>query len=447
MNHFDYLVIGGGSGGIGSANRAAQHGAKVGVIEESYIGGTCVNKGCVPKKVMWYAAEIAELIHRSGDYGFNVEQSSLNWAKLVENREAYIKRLHGAYGNGFEQNNIALISGTAVFKEAKVVQVGDELYTADHILIAPGGKPAIPVSIPGAEHGITSDGFFELTEQPKRAVVVGGGYIAVELAGVLNALGTKTVQLIRKDKVLREFDSMLGDMLSELMIDSGVDLQFETQIESVEKIESGLQLHLNTGDTIETDCLIWATGRVPNTGGLGLAEIGVKLDDHGYIVTDEFQNTSIDTIYAVGDATGRAQLTPVAIAAGRKLSMRLFNNQPELKQDYSLIPTVVFSHPTIGTVGISESEAKAEFGDGVKIYESKFNPMQVALSAHKVPTKMKMICVGKNEKIVGIHIIGFGADEMLQGFAVALKMGATKADFDATVAIHPTSAEELVTMR
>lgn len=446
MSHFDYLILGAGSGGIASANRAAEHGAKVAIIEPNFVGGTCVNVGCVPKKVMWYTAEIAEIIHRSAHFGYDITINKFDWQALVGARNAYISRLHGIYETVFTKNNVTLIKGHGVFESANSIRVGDEVYTADHILITTGGHPIVPHSTPGAEHGIDSDGFFELQTQPKRAVVVGGGYIAVELAGVLTALGTDTSLLIRKPKMLREFDSMLGQTLSEIMSGAGTKVCFETQIESVEKTDSGLQLKLNTGKTLETDCLIWATGRVPNVKNIGLDKAGVALDENGFIEVDEYQNTSASNVYCVGDATRHPKLTPVAIAAGRKLAMRLFAGKTDLKQDYCNIPTVVFSHPTIGTVGLSEEEARAQFDD-IKLYKSTFNPMQVALSKEKVPTKMKIICQGKHEKIVGIHIIGFGADEMLQGFAVALKMGATKADFDNTVAIHPTSSEELVTMR
>lgn len=447
MPHFDYLILGAGSGGIASANRASERGATVAIIESNFVGGTCVNVGCVPKKVMWYTAEIAEMIHRAEHFGYDVTVNKFNWNKLVQARDAYIKRLHGIYETVFAKNEVTLIKGHGAFESANSIRVGDTIYTADHILIASGGRPIVPSNISGAEHGIDSDGFFELQEQPKRAVVVGGGYIAVELAGVLNTLGTQTSLFIRKAQMLREFDSMLGETLGDIMASAGTDVCFETQIESVVKTESGLLLSLNNGQTLETDCLIWATGRTPNIENLNLDAADVKLDDNGFIEVDAFQNTSTPNIYAVGDVTRFPKLTPVAIAAGRKLSMRLFAGMSELKQDYTNIPTVVFSHPTIGTIGLSEDEARAQYGEEIKIYSAGFNPMQSALSEHKVPTKMKLICQGPDEKIVGCHIIGFGADEMLQGFAVAIKMGATKADFDSTVAIHPTSSEELVTMR
>ena len=447
--HFDYIAIGGGSGGIASANRAAKHGKKAAVIEAKYIGGTCVNVGCVPKKAMWYAGQIADALHYAPDFGFNAPLQSFDWATLVKNREAYIERIHGAYQRGFDSNNVTVIHGFAKFVNKNTVEVDGTLYTADHITIATGGRPQIP-AIEGAEYGIDSDGFFALTEQPESVAVLGAGYIAVELAGVLHALGSESHLLVRKAKPLRNFDDMLSDTLVEQMAKHGPKLHTHSIPSRIEKLADGkLVVHLENGKSVgPVSHVIWAIGREPATDNINLEAAGIELDQRGYIVTDKYQNTSVDGIYAVGDNTGRAQLTPVAVAAGRRLSERLFNNKPYEHLDYSNIATVVFSHPVIGTVGLSEKEAIEEFGeDQVKVYNSQFTALYQAITEdYRDPTRMKLVCVGKEEKIVGIHSIGFGSDELLQGFAVALKMGATKADFDNTIAIHPTSAEEFVTM-
>ncbi|MBA6328041.1 glutathione-disulfide reductase [Colwellia sp. MB02u-6] len=447
--HFDYISIGAGSGGIASANRAARLGKKAAVIEAKHIGGTCVNVGCVPKKAMWYAGQIADALHYANDYGFKAPLQSFDWSKLVKNREAYIERIHAAYARGFASNDVTVIKGFAKFVDKNTLDVDGVLYTADHITIATGGRPSRP-DIEGSEHGIDSDGFFALTEQPKKVAVVGAGYIAVELAGVLHALGSEAHLLVRKEKPLRNFDDMLSDTLVEQMAKHGPRLHTLSVPTRVEKHQDGkLTIHLENGNSVgPVDSLIWAIGREPATDNINIASAGIELDERGFIPTDKYQNTDVDGIYAVGDNTGRAQLTPVAVAAGRRLCERLFNNKPNSYLDYSNIATVVFSHPVIGTVGLSEKEALEEYGEAqVKVYSSQFTALYQAITEdYRDPTRMKLVCVGKEEKIVGIHSIGFGSDELLQGFAVAMKMGATKADFDNTVAIHPTSAEEFVTM-
>ncbi len=445
---YDYLAIGGGSGGIASANRAAMYGKKCAIVEAKALGGTCVNVGCVPKKVMWFAGQIADAFKLAPDYGFDATVNSLDWKKLIENREAYIGRIHQSYDRVLGNNNVDVINGYAKLVDKNTVAVGDKTYTAEHILIATGGEPMIP-NIPGKEHILDSDGFFALESQPKRVVVVGAGYIAVEIAGVFNALGSDTHLVVRKEHPLREFDEIVSSTLSEQLQEDGIQLHNRTQITEIEKNADGsFKLTTDGQDLPEVDAVIYAIGRSPLTQNLGLENANIELDKRGYIVTDEYQNTSVNGVYAVGDNTGRAQLTPVAVAAGRRLSERLFNNKPNEKLDYTDIPTVVFSHPAIGTIGLTENQAKEEFGeDNVKVYTSSFTAMYTAITEHRQPTKMKLVCAGDNEKVVGIHIIGLGADEMLQGFAVAVKMGATKADFDNTVAIHPTSSEELVTMR
>ncbi len=447
--HYDYIAIGGGSGGIASVNRAAMYGMKCALIEKSEIGGTCVNVGCVPKKVMWYAAHIAESIHKyAEDYGFNAQIESFNWQTLVKNRQAYIDRIHQSYQNSLSKNNVDLIQGAAQFVNQTTIEVNGEIFTADHILIATGTQPSLP-KIEGVEYGIDSNGFFELSALPKTTAVIGSGYIAVELAGVLNALGSQVGLFIRKDLPVRRFDQFLSETLVEVMQADGVKIHTQAIPQKVTKnIDGSVNLHLENGEVHKVDCLIWATGREPHTANLNLDKANVQLNDRGYIEVDKFQNTTHKGIYAVGDITGKMELTPVAVAAGRRLSERLFNNKPNEYLDYENIPTVVFSHPPIGTVGITEQEAIEQYGEqSVKVYNSSFTAMYSAITQHRQPTKMKLVCVGEEEKIVGIHGIGFGMDEILQGFAVALKMGATKRDFDNTVAIHPTSAEEFVTMR
>ncbi|MGO1297495.1 MAG: glutathione-disulfide reductase [Vibrio sp.] len=448
--HFDYICIGGGSGGIASANRAAMHGAKVALIEAQDLGGTCVNVGCVPKKVMWHGAQVAEAMNLyAADYGFDVNVNGFNWAKLVENRQAYIGRIHQSYDRVLGKNDINVIRGFAKFVDEKTVEVNGEHYTADHILIAVGGRPTIP-AIPGAEHGIDSNGFFELEEQPKRVAVVGAGYIAVEIAGVLNAFGTETHLFCRKESPLRSFDPMVIDTLVEVMEAEGPTLHTHSvPKEVVKEADGSVTLHLENGQSQNVDTLIWAIGRHPATDAINLSATGVATNDKGFIKVDEYQNTSVNGIYCVGDIMeGGIELTPIAVKSGRLLSERLFNGQKEAKLDYNLVPTVVFSHPPIGTIGLSEPEAIAEYGeDNVKVYTSSFTAMYTAVTQHRQPCRMKLVCAGADEKVVGLHGIGFTVDEMIQGFAVAMKMGATKADFDAVVAIHPTGSEEFVTMR
>lgn len=448
--HFDYICIGGGSGGIASANRAAMYGAKVALIEAKALGGTCVNVGCVPKKVMWHGAQIAEAMHLyAKDYGFDVDVKNFNWATLVESREAYIGRIHQAYDNVLGKNKIEVINGFARFVDAKTVEVNDQHFTADHILIAVGGEPTIP-DIPGAEHGIDSNGFFELTEQPKRTAVIGAGYIAVEIAGVLSALGTETHLFVRKESPLRSFDPMIVDTLVEVMNNEGPTLHTHSVPKEVVKEADGTTtLHFENGESHNTDLLIWAIGRNPVTHKINLEATGVETTGKGYIKVDEYQQTNVPGIYCVGDIMdGGIELTPVAVKAGRQLSERLFNNKPDAKMDYKLVPTVVFSHPPIGTIGLTEQEAIAQYGEeNVKVYQSGFTAMYTAVTSHRQPCKMKLVCAGPEETVVGLHGIGYTVDEMIQGFGVAMKMGATKADFDSVVAIHPTGSEEFVTMR
>ena len=444
---FDLLVIGGGSGGLAHAQRAAEYGAKVAVVEPARLGGTCVNVGCVPKKLMWYSAHHAHLLRHAADYGFAVSVDGHDWADLKLKRDAYIHRLNGIYENNLNRRHVTWLHGHASFADAHTVDVDGKRYTAERIVIATGGYPIVP-RIHGAEYGITSDGFFELPERPQRVALVGSGYISVELAGVFNALGSETTVLVRKSGVLRSFDTMLREELEIAMRENGIRL--EKQVIPHELRKSGDELHLFAEDGREFgpfDCVVWAVGRAPAIESLNLEAAGVATDGYGFIPTDDWQKTNVENIFAIGDVTGREALTPVAIAAGRRLADRLYHDMTDRRLEYRTIPTVIFTHPPIGTVGLTEDAARDKFGDNIKTYHSRFTPMAYAFSEHKVPTSMKLIVTGDDEKIVGCHIIGDGADEMLQGFAVAMRMGASKADFDDTVAIHPTSAEELVTMR
>lgn len=449
VKEYDYIVIGGGSGGIASANRAAMHGAKVILFEGKEVGGTCVNVGCVPKKVMWYGAQVAETLHRyAGEYGFDVTLNKFDFATLKANRQAYIDRIHGSYERGFDSNGVERVYEYARFVDPHTVEVAGERYTAPHILIATGGHALYP-NIPGSEYGITSDGFFELDEVPKRTAVIGAGYIAVEVAGVLNALGSDTHLFVRKDRPLRTFDKDIVDVLVDEMAKSGPTLHTHANAtEVVKNADDSLTISFDNGETITVDCLIWAIGRAANTSGFGLEKTGVELTERGNIYSDAFENTSVPGIYALGDVTGKLDLTPVAVKAGRQLSERLFNNKADAKLDYTDVATVVFSHPVIGSVGLTEEKAIAKYGEeNIKVYKSSFTPMYTALGDNRQPSTMKLVTLGEDEKIIGLHGIGYGVDEMIQGFSVAIKMGATKADFDNTVAIHPTGSEEFVTMR
>ncbi|KTD17430.1 glutathione-disulfide reductase [Legionella jordanis] len=446
---FDLIVLGGGSGGIASAVRAARYGANVAVVEEKYLGGTCVNLGCVPKKVMFNASMVAEILHKSRDYGFSPSPINLDWQTLVGRRNAYIEKLREIYAKRFTEYKMTYLHGTGVFVDSNTVDVCGKHYQADHIIIATGGEPVLPTDILGIEYAIDSDGFFSLSHRPDKVAVIGSGYIGVELAGVLNALGAETHLLIRGERPLTRFDSTIGDTLLEIMEQQGIKVHFNHRAQSIVMQEDGRKcIHCHSGSIItDLDTVIAAVGRAPRTFDLNLDAIGVDKDSRGLIAVDQFQNTSVPGIYAIGDVTDAPALTPVAIAAGRKLSDRLFGGHKDSHLNYENICSVIFTHPPIGTVGLSEDEAVAKYGrEHIKVYKTRFNPMFDALSDLKTPTVMKLVTAGEEEKIVGVHIIGYGADEMLQGFGVAVKMGALKRDFDNTVAIHPTSAEELVTM-
>ena len=446
-NEYDLLVIGGGSGGLAHAQRASEYGARAAAIEYGPLGGTCVNVGCVPKKVMWYAAETLHQLEHAADYGFDIDIRGHDWATLKARRDAYVKRLNVIYEKNLDRRGVEYIAGAARFVDAQTIAVGDRQYRADRIVIATGGRPIVP-DIPGAEHGIVSDDFFDLEDRPQRVLVAGSGYIAVELGGVFNALGSEVGIVVRKEGVVRSFDRMLGEQVMEAMRGSGITIDTGVIPAQLEKTGNGVVLTSEDGRRFgPVDCLLWAVGRTPNTGNLDLANAGVDTDASGFIPVDKFQQTNVDHICAIGDVTGAQALTPVAIAAGRRLADRIYGGMEGRHLDFRLVPTVVFSHPPMGTVGLSEDEARAEYGDCVKVYSSGFTAMYYALGDRKQRSVMKLITAGVDERIVGCHVIGDGADEMMQGFAVAMRMGATKKDFDDTVAIHPTSAEEFVTMR
>ncbi len=445
---YDLIVIGGGSGGLACAQRAAGYGARTALVEMGRLGGTCVNLGCVPKKVMWNAAQIGQALHDAVDYGFDIAIGRHDWGLLQRRRDDYVARLNAIYERGLDTRGVQLLRARARLLSAQSVQVGERRLTAGAVVLATGGQPLIP-PLPGAALGMSSDGFFALAARPGRVAVVGAGYIAAELTGIFAALGSRTTLILRHEYILRHFDAMLGEGLTQIMRDEGIEVVTGAVPRSLRRDDQGA-LRLAIEDARELgpfDALVWAVGREPRTQDMGLEAAGVERDARGHVRVDAFQRTNIAHLYAIGDVTQNAGLTPVAIAAGRRLADRLFGGQSERRLDYENIPSVVFSHPPVGTVGLSEAQARARFSERVQVFTTTFVPMYHALTTRKPRAQMKLVTVGPEQRIVGIHVLGPGADEMLQGFAVALRMGATKRDFDDTVAIHPTSAEELVTMR
>jgi glutathione reductase (NADPH) len=420
----------------------------VALIEKGQMGGTCVNVGCVPKKIMWSAASLHEAVTEARNYGFDTQLNGLDWAKLKDNRDTYIQRLNAGYERGLDGNNVEVIKGEAVFESENTIVVGKEKLQSSRILIATGGYPVIP-EISGAHFGITSDGFFELANQPKKVAVVGAGYIAVEFAGLLNALGSEVSLFLRRSEFLRQFDHSIRANLMKEMEKDGVKIIKKTAVKELINQNDSLSIRSTSEDVYaDFEQVIWAVGRMPNTHTLNLESTGVETTASGHVTVNKYQETNISGIYAVGDITGHHELTPVAIAAGRRLADRLFDGQENRHLAYENIPTVIFSHPPIGTVGLTEEEAIKKFGiNNVRVYESHFKPMHYAFNPDGAHCLMKLIVVGTEEKVVGCHGIGMGMDEMMQGFAVAVRMGATKKDLDDTVAIHPTAAEEMVTMK
>lgn len=444
----DLIVIGGGSGGLAAAQRAAQYGAQVVLVERDRLGGTCVNVGCVPKKVMWNAAYLAHAMDDARDYGFDLPADiPHDWGALRAKRDAYVERLNGIYAKNLAARGIRVVEGSARLLGGNRVQAGGEVLEGRHLIIATGGQPDVP-DLPGAVLGISSDGFFALDHLPKRVAIAGSGYIAVELAGMLAALGAEVTLFARQESVLRSFDDMLQLAAIEGLEAAGVKLCWRAVPAALERGAGGLQLATRDGRSHGTfDELIWAIGRKPATAGLGLEAAGIVTDTRGFIVADRWQDTNIAGIHAIGDVTGREPLTPVAVAAGRRLADRLFGGMAERHLDYGNVPSVVFAHPALGSCGLSEQAARERFGDAVKVYRAEFVPLYHAVTTRKPKARIKLVTVGAEEKVIGCHLAGPGADEILQGFAVAMRMGATKRDLDDTVAIHPTLAEELVTLR
>ncbi len=441
---FDMFTIGAGSGGVASSRRAGSYGARVAICEDSRVGGTCVIRGCIPKKLLVYSAHYSHDFEDAKGFGWTVEGASVDWAKLIANKNKEIDRLNGVYIRLLRDAGVELIEGRGRVVDAHTVEVGRRSYTAKYILVATGSRPHMP-EVRGIEHAITSNEALELTSIPKRLVIVGGGYIGVEFAGIFNAVGSKVTMIIRGDTVLRGFDNDVRSALTAEMRKKGIDIRGETFLEDIERRGEVLSLMTKMGETIEADAVLYATGRVPNTGGLGLAEAGVELDSVGAVVVDEGSRTAVESIYAVGDCTNRMNLTPVAIAEGRAVAETLFNNRP-MVASHKDVPSAVFSQPPVGTVGLSEAQARTHYGE-VDVYVTSFRTLKHTLSGRDERTMMKLVVERAGQRVVGCHMVGADAPEIIQGFAVAIKCGATKEQFDRTVGIHPSAAEEFVTMR
>lgn len=441
----DLFVIGAGSGGVRAARMAAGLGQKVAIAEDRYFGGTCVNVGCVPKKLYVYASQFNESFAAAAGFGWQSVKPSFDWSQLVANKDKEISRLQGVYDNLLQNSGVQVINGRATIVDAHTVEVGDKKYTAQRILVATGGWPFVP-DVVGKEHIVTSNEIFNLPQLPRSIVIVGGGYIAVEFAGILNGLGVEVNIFERGEKILRGFDEDVRDFLIEEMRNKGIKFHFTTSVDRIAQHSDGFTVITAAGNTLETGLVMYATGRVPNSAGIGLAEVGVALDAVGAIMVNADYQTNVASIYALGDVTNRVNLTPVATAEGMALVNKLYANKIRAV-DYENIPTAVFSQPNIGTVGLSEAAARAKYPDDIDIYKSVFKPMKNTLSGSSEKTMMKMIVVRSSDKVVGMHMVGQDAGEIIQGMAVAMRAGATKAIFDSTIGIHPTAAEEFVTMR
>jgi glutathione reductase (NADPH) len=441
---FDLFVIGAGSGGVRASRMSAGYGARVAVAEASNLGGTCVNLGCVPKKLMVYASAFSAAAEDAAGFGWTMPTPTFDWATLIANKDREIERLNGIYRGLLEDSGVRIVEGRARLLDRNTVEVNGERFTTERVLIATGGRPFIP-PIPGAELGITSDQVFHLEKRPKKIAIMGGGYIAVEFAGIFNGLGTEVMLNYRGPVFLRGFDDDLRSTLAEEMTKRGIDLRFDSLVERIECTGDRYAVTLNSGDVVEADELLCAIGRVPNTAGLGLEEIGIDLTESGAVVVDEHLESSVPGIFAIGDCIDRVALTPVALAEGMAIAETLFNDNPTVV-DYTNIPSAVFSQPDIGTVGLTEAEARND-GFDVEIYRSTFRPMVHTLSGRDEKTMMKLVVDHSTDRVLGVHMVGPDAGEIIQGMAVALKAGATKATFDRTIGIHPTAAEEFVTMR
>ena len=444
MYDYDLFVIGAGSGGVRAARASAGFGAKVGIAEDSRLGGTCVNVGCVPKKLLVYASHAGEEFEDAAAYGWTVDRVSFDWSRLIANKDKEIARLNGVYRSLLEGAGVALFEARADLIDAHTLQVGERRVSADRILIATGGWPSLP-EIPGIEHAVTSNEAFHFDHLPARIAVVGGGYIAVEFAGIFNGMGAQVTQLYRGEQILRGFDDDLRHTLAEEMRKKGIDLRVATNVTRIEKGGDELLLTLTGEAVLAVDCVMYATGRLPNTGGLNLADLGVALDDKGAIVVDDYSKSSVDNIFAIGDVTNRINLTPVAIMEGMALARTLYGGQPT-PADHVNVPSAVFSQPPIGTVGLAEAAARAKLG-AVDIYRATFKPMKHTMTGRPESTLMKLVVDPATDRVLGAHMVGPDAGEIIQGVGIAVKVGATKAQFDATIGIHPTAAEEFVTMR
>ncbi|VAV98353.1 Glutathione reductase [hydrothermal vent metagenome] len=449
MYDYDFFVIGAGSGGVRASRMAATYGAKVGLCEDYRVGGTCVIRGCVPKKLFVYASEYSSHFKDAAGFGWSEAEHDFDWPALIAAKDKEIDRLNGLYINNLDNHNVEIIQARGRLQDAHTVELtsaeGVRTITANKILIATGGWPQMP-DIPGIEHAITSNEAFHLETLPKKLAVVGGGYIAVEFAGIFNGMGVETHLLYRGIQILRGFDQDIADKLNEEMSKKDIDVRVGTNVTEIAKTDTGLTLTLTDGSTLEVDAVMFATGRVPNSKNMGLEDLGVEIEPNGAIIIDEYYKTSVDNIFAVGDVTGKIQLTPVAIKEGAALAATQFNDTPTFV-DYENIPTAVFSQPSIGTVGLSEAEARGKYGDDIQVFRSEYKSMKFTLSGRPERSLMKMIVQKSTDKVIGVHIIGPDSAEIIQGIAIAMKCGATKAQFDATVAVHPSSAEEFVLMK
>lgn len=446
MDKFDYdlFVIGAGSGGVRAARMASSFGARVAITEDRYLGGTCVNVGCVPKKLLVYASHFSEDFENARGFGWKVDSADFNWQQLIKNKNIEIERLNGVYAQILDSAGVERLEGHGTLVDEHTVAVNGKNYSAERILIATGGWPSIP-DIPGKEHVISSNEVFFLETLPEKIVIAGGGYVAVEFAGIFNGLGVDTTLLYRGPLFLRGFDQDVRTFLAEEMQKKGIKLKFETNINSVEKTDNQLQATLTDGSNLTADQILYATGRKPMTAGMGIESQGIKLDKNAAIIVNDQYQTNIPSIYAVGDVTNRVNLTPVALAEGMFLARRLYNNETA-PVEYENIPTCVFSQPNIGTVGLTEEEARDKY-DQIDIYKSSFTPMKHTLSGDNEKTFMKLIVDKQSDLVIGVHMVGPDAGEIMQGIGVAIKAGASKSDFDKTIGIHPTAAEEFVTMR
>jgi len=441
---YDLITIGAGSGGVRASRMAAQMGARVAIAEESRVGGTCVLRGCVPKKLLVYAGHFADDFEDATGYGWTLPEPQFDWPKLIAAKDKELDRLNGVYLRILSENNVDILDGRGVIIDEHTVEVAGKNYTAKNILVAVGGWPSTP-DVPGIEHVISSNEALDLKELPKRIIIVGAGYIAVEFAGIFHSLGVDVTLVLRADTILRGFDKDICMCLAAEMKKRGITLKTQSVVRGIEKQGDEYSMRLAGGEILETDLVMYATGRKPNTANLGLEEVGVQMNDKGAIVVDEYSSTDVDSIWAVGDVTDRANLTPVAIAEGAAFAQTVFNNNPT-RVDHSNIPTAVFSTPPIGTVGLTEEEARVQYGK-INVYVSRFRPMKYTLSGRDEQTFMKLIVDSETDVVVGCHMMGLDAPEIAQGLGIAVKCGATKAQFDATVGIHPSAAEEFVTMR